>query len=121
MRRLMCAEGDELLLRVQTAVNQTVKDVMAAVNAARDGHLIDDSEVQANDLLNELKRKIFQEAIQTRIDATEASFSPSGPGDGSVSGEQRPRVGVASDAAGAGSDQPAAVRAARGGQRPSAG
>lgn len=90
MARMLLADEQELLRRVGVTVEQTVKQVMVAVNAARDGHLIDDSEVQVNDLMNDLKHRVYQEALQTRVDATEASFSPSGPGDGPASSEQGP-------------------------------
>lgn len=121
MARMLLGDEQELLRRVEATVEQTVKQVMAAVNAARDGHLIDDSEVTANDLLNDLKRKVYQEALQMRIDATEASFSPPGRGDGSSSGEQGAGRGVASGIAGAGGDESASLRAAGGGQRQSPG
>ncbi|MEX0775686.1 MAG: hypothetical protein WD042_08215 [Phycisphaeraceae bacterium] len=109
LKRLLLADDLELLGRVEVMVGDTVKQVMAAVNAARDGHLIDDSEVAANDLLNDLKRRVYQEAIQTRIDATQASFFPSGPGDGASSGKQGPGIGVASGVAGPGRGEPAAL------------
>jgi hypothetical protein len=35
------------------------------------------SEVQVRDLMAELRQTVFQTAAQMRIDATEASFSPS--------------------------------------------
>lgn len=102
MTRLRMADGEQLLGRVRSMVEQAVDQVMASVNAAREGHLIDDSEVAANDILNDLKRRVYQEALQTRIDATEASFFPGGRRDGQASDEQRPRFGIASDAAGPG-------------------
>jgi hypothetical protein len=51
--------------------------VMDAVNSARDGHLIDDSEEPVFDLMKELESRVFQKALQMRIDSTESSFSPS--------------------------------------------
>jgi hypothetical protein len=82
MARMLLADGDELRGRVQGVVDDSIRQVMAAVNAARDGHLIDDSEVAVNDIMNDLKRRVYEAALQARVDATEASFSPSGPGDG---------------------------------------
>ena len=51
--------------------------VMDAVNSARDGHLIDDSEGPVFHLMKELESRVFQKALQMRIDSTESSFSPS--------------------------------------------
>lgn len=87
MARMPMADDQELLRRVQGMCEQTVRQVMAAVNGARDGHWIDDSEEAVNDLMNELRRKVYQEALQARTDAAEASFSPSGRGDGGSFGE----------------------------------
>ena len=84
---LAVAEDQELARRMRGRFEAYLVKVMAAVNAARDGHLIDDSEGAANDLLNDLKREVYQEALQARIDATEASFSPSGRCDGQASGK----------------------------------
>jgi len=87
MTRLTLADRQELLGRVQRMVEEAVGQVMDSVNGAREGCLIEDSEVAANDILNDLKRRVYQEALQTRIDASEASFSPGGRGDGQASGE----------------------------------
>lgn len=121
MARMLLADDGELLGRVQGMVDESIRAVMSAVNAARDGHLIDDSEVAVNDLMNDLKRRVYEAALQARIDATEASFSPSGPGDGPSAPEQGPRQRLASDDAGAGGDQPAAVRRGVVGQPDAAG
>ena len=59
--------------------------VTEAVNAASDGRLIEASEVQVNDLMNQFKERVYQRALQARITASEtaaaksaAAFSPSG-------------------------------------------
>jgi hypothetical protein len=76
MARMLLADESALRVRVQRMVDESLGQVMAAVNGARDGHLIDDSEVAVNDILNDLKRRVYQEALQARLDAAEASFSP---------------------------------------------
>jgi len=88
IQRLAVADQDELLRRMRQRVEACLGKVMAAVNSARDGHLIDDSEVAANDLLNELKREVYEQALQARVDATEASFSPGERRDGSSATRQ---------------------------------
>lgn len=121
MARMLLADDDELRGRVQGMVDESIRAVMSAVNAARDGHLIDDSEGSVNDIMNDLKRRVYEAALQARVDATEASFSPSGPGDRASLAEQRPGQRVASDAAGPGGDQSSAVRRSAVGQRDAAG
>jgi hypothetical protein len=55
------------------------KEVMEAVNAAPDGQWIADSEEKVRDLSAEIRRKVFQRALQKRVDAAEAAFPPSAP------------------------------------------
>jgi hypothetical protein len=57
------------------------KQVMEAVNDATDGQWIADSEEQVRDLSAEMRRKIFERALQKRVDAAEAAFPPSAPSD----------------------------------------
>ena len=57
------------------------KDVMEAVNSAPDGRWIAGSEEQVRDLSAEMRRKIFERALQKRVDAAEAAFPPSAPSD----------------------------------------
>lgn len=121
MTRLVTADCEELLRRVRSQVDHYVCQVMATVNDARDGHLIDDSEGAANRLLNEMKRQVYEAALQTRIDASEASFSPSGRrGERSV-GKQRDRRVQSIGVAGACANPSSALRAAGGGQHQSDG
>jgi hypothetical protein len=55
-----------------------LKDVMAAVNNAADGEWIAGSEEQVRDLSAEMRRRVFEAAVQERVDAAEAAFPPSG-------------------------------------------
>ena len=57
------------------------KQVMEAVNDAPDGQWIAGSEEQVRDLCAEMRRKIFERAMQKRVDAAEAAFPPSAPSD----------------------------------------
>ena len=57
------------------------KQVMEAVNDAPDGQWIAGSEEQVRDLCAEMRRKIFERALQRRVDAAEAAFPPSAPSD----------------------------------------
>ena len=64
------------------------KQVMGAVNDAPDGRWIAGSEEQVRDLCAEMRRKVFERAVQKRVDAAEAAFPPSAPSDhGQATGE----------------------------------
>ena len=54
-----------------------LESVMESVNAAPDGAWISGSEEQVRELCAEFRQRVFQEAVQQRIDAAEAAFSPS--------------------------------------------
>ena len=57
------------------------KEVMEAVNDAPDGQWIADSEERVRELSAEMRRKVFERALQERVDAAEAAFPPSAPSD----------------------------------------
>ena len=57
------------------------KEVMEAVNDAPDGQWIAGSEEQVRELSAEMRRKVFEHALQKRVDAAEAAFPPSAPSD----------------------------------------
>jgi hypothetical protein len=64
------------------------KQVMEAVNDAPDGQWIAGSEEQVRDLCAAMRQKVFERAVQRRVDATEAAFPPSAPSDdGEATGE----------------------------------
>ena len=50
--------------------------VMQAVNDAPDGEWIAGSEEQVRDLSAEFRKRVFEQAVQQRIDAAEAAFPP---------------------------------------------
>jgi GTP cyclohydrolase I len=62
-------------------MEQYVKEVMEAVNQAPDGEWIAGSEERVRDLSAEMRRRVFEKAVQKRVDAAEAAFSPSAPSD----------------------------------------
>jgi hypothetical protein len=55
------------------------KQVMDAVNDAPDGKWIADSEEQVRDLCAKMRQRVFEKALQKRVDAAEAAFPPSAP------------------------------------------
>jgi hypothetical protein len=56
---------------------QLLRDVMEAVNQAPDGDWIAGSEEQVRDHVAGFRKRVFEAAIQARIDAAEAAFPPS--------------------------------------------
>ena len=69
-------------------IEEFAKGVMEAVNNAADGEWIAGSEEQVRDLSAEMRRRVFEAAVQKRVDAAEAAFPPSAPSrDGQATGE----------------------------------
>jgi hypothetical protein len=64
------------LMRVQ--MEEYLRDVIQAVNAAPDGDWIAGSEEQVRDLSAAFRQQVYQQALQQRVDAAEAAFPPSG-------------------------------------------
>jgi hypothetical protein len=60
---------------------QFAKDVMEAVNDAPDGQWIAGSEEQVREICAEMRRRVFERALQQRVDAAEAAFPPSASSD----------------------------------------
>ena len=73
--------AEELIERTRGQFEQLMREVAAAVNAAPAGRVIRDSEEQVRDLLGEFRRGVYETAVQMRVDAAEAAFSPGGPTD----------------------------------------
>jgi hypothetical protein len=62
-------------------MEQYVQQVMEAVNDAPDGAWIAGSEEQVREITAEMRRLIFERAVQQRVDAAEAAFPPSARSD----------------------------------------
>ena len=78
---------------VESLKDQTeayLKSVIEAVNEAPDGKWIIGSEEQVRDLSEDFRRRVFQAAVQQRVDAAEAAFTSSAR-DGRRSGDARTR------------------------------
>ena len=58
-------------------VESFLESVMEAVNEAPDGEWIVGSEEQVRNLSAQFRERVFQKAVQQRIDAAEAAFPPS--------------------------------------------
>ena len=62
-------------------VDQYLKQIAEAVNQAPDGAWISGSEEKVRDIAAAMRQRIFEQAVQQRVDAAEAAFSPSAPSD----------------------------------------
>ncbi len=63
-------------------VDEVLGKVADAINDAMPGKIINGSEEQVRDLFAKLRQVAFEQALQMRVDAAEAAFSPSeGSGD----------------------------------------
>jgi hypothetical protein len=83
-----------LLPAVREQVEDAVRKIMEAVNAAPAGELIAASEEAVRDITGQLRRQLFEAALQQRIDAAEAAFPPSG---GHDVREEETQQGAAAD------------------------
>ena len=62
-------------------MDKYLKEVMTAVNEAADGEWIAGSEERVRDLSAQMRRRVFEQAVQQRVNAAEAAFPPSAPSD----------------------------------------
>jgi hypothetical protein len=104
MDRLPALSADELMERTRELFEQLMRQVTEAVNAAPEGRVIRDSEEQVRDLLGDFRQKVYETALQMRVDAAEAAFSPGGPPDGALSAGQGPGRARPADGQRAGAD-----------------
>ena len=90
MDRLPALSAEGLIERTRGQFERLMREVAAAVNAAPEGRVIKCSEEQVRDLLGEFRQTVYQTALQMRVDAAEAAFSPGGPADSPAQAEQGP-------------------------------
>jgi hypothetical protein len=78
---------EALTQALQAEFQQLCQDVAESVSRAPTGHVIRLSEEPVRDLLGDFRQKVFQAALQLRVDAAEAAFSPAARGHRPPSGE----------------------------------
>jgi hypothetical protein len=79
---------EEYAEQMKAEMEAYLASVVDAVNEAPEGAWIAGSEEQVRDLSAEFRRRVFEKAVQMRVDAAEAAFPPSAqPDDGQASGE----------------------------------
>ena len=71
----------EFIDRMRQKVEEALGHVADAVNESPPGQVIAGSEEEVRDLFADLRRDVYEMAVQMRLDAAEAAFPPSeGPG-----------------------------------------
>ena len=78
MDRLPALSADEFIEHTREEFERLMRDVAEAVNSAPEGQVINRSEKPVRDLFGEFRRKVYERALQMRVDAAEAAFSPGG-------------------------------------------
>lgn len=78
MDELLFVSAEKLKAKLHGMVDELAEQIMGSMNQARSGHLINDSEEPVRQAGHEFMRAAFEAALQQKIDAGEASFSPSG-------------------------------------------
>jgi hypothetical protein len=106
----------QLIESLRLEFEQALSRVADAVNAAPDGRVISGSEHQVKDLMDDLRARVFQRALQLKADSVESAFSPGGPGVGPADAEQGAFGALAADGVRAGGT--AASKMARSRRRP---
>lgn len=79
MDRLQRLDKEEFLREMRAEADRVFGQVADAVNEAPDGSVINASEGPVRDLMRELRTTAFEKALQMRITASEAAFSPGEP------------------------------------------
>ena len=83
-------EPEELKRAVADDFEKMLRETAEALNKARDGAIIADSEGIVRDAMARFRQKVFEKAVQMKADkAAEAAFSPSAQPDGNATEGQR--------------------------------
>lgn len=69
----------QLEVLVREDIDKCLQEVTAAVNQASEGAIINQSEEPVRQAMARLRQAVYQKAIQMKVDAAEAAFSPSEP------------------------------------------
>jgi hypothetical protein len=63
--------------QMRAEFERTLRDVADAVDNAPQGHFIRDSEEKARDALDRFRKMAYEKAVQMKVNAAQAAFSPS--------------------------------------------
>ena len=88
MEGFQTMDKSEYVARMQVECRRIMEQIADAVNGAPTGRVISGSEMQVRDLMEKLRQKSFELAVQMRVDSHESTFSPSAGRGGQSVGEQ---------------------------------
>jgi len=71
-------EVEKLKESLKKDFEDCIAGVVEAIDSAKAGSIIDDSEEPVRIATGKLRQKIFEKALQMKVDAAQAAFSPSG-------------------------------------------
>jgi hypothetical protein len=69
-------KAERLRELLQKDFEDCITEVVEAIDTAKAGSIIDDSEEPVRIAIAKLRQKIFQKALQMKMDAAQAAFSP---------------------------------------------
>ena len=75
MEGLKKMDKEAFVSQMQRECRRIMEQVADAVNNAPTGNLISGSEMQVRDLMAELRQKVFETAVQMRVDATDQAVA----------------------------------------------
>ncbi len=71
--------------QMRTEFERALAEVADAIDEAPKGRVIRDSEERARDALDRFRQAAYEKAMQLKLEAAEAAFSPSAPSDDAAS------------------------------------
>jgi hypothetical protein len=83
-------DPEAFVQQMRQRMEESLRRVAQAVNDARDGTWINDSEWPVFHEFNDLRRDAFEAALQMRADAAASAFSPDRPAGRTTPGQQGP-------------------------------
>jgi len=81
MSQSLKVSPEQFAQSMRDEMEKVARQVMETVNAAPDGEWIAGSEEKVRNVTAELRRRLFEQAVQKRVDAAEAAFPPSARSD----------------------------------------
>jgi hypothetical protein len=77
-KNLPVLDDEKLKELLKKDFEDCIAEVIEAIDTAKAGSIIDDSEEPVRIATGKLRQKIFEKALQMKVDAAQAAFSPSG-------------------------------------------
>lgn len=79
-RKLPAIDTEQLKQLLKEDFDACISEVVKSIDTAKIGSIIDDSEEPVRAAVGRLRQKIFEKALQMKMDAADAAFSPSAEG-----------------------------------------